>query len=91
METLIKIGNHFYDIKSEHFSLKFGDSVGNVKELFNLRQFTHLKSASFSCSDLNDEGLSFLSNFIQIENLNLQETEITDDGTKYLKKLINLN
>ncbi len=91
METLIKIGNHFYDVKNEHFSPEFGESVRDVKKLFNLKQFTNLKSASFSGSDLNDEGLSFLSNFIQIENLDLQETDITNDGIKYLKKLKNLN
>ena len=47
--------------------------------------------ASFSCSDLDDEGLSTVSDYIEIENLNLQETEITNNGIKYLKKLKYLN
>lgn len=91
MDTLLKIGNHFYDKKSEHFSLEYGDSIKDVKELFNLRQFPLLKSASFSGSDLNDDGLSFISNFLDIENLCLQETEITNNGIKYLKKLEKLS
>ena len=90
METLMKIANHYYDMESEHFLLKYGESVSDINELFNLRKFTNLKSASFSNSDLNDEGLSFLSTLIQIENLNLQSTQITNNGTKYLKKFENL-
>jgi hypothetical protein len=90
MKNLIKIANHFYDVKSEHFSLKYGESVSDINILSNLSKLTYLKSASFPDSDLNDEGLAFLSTLIQIENLNLQDTEITNEGTKYLKKFVNL-
>lgn len=91
MPTLIKIGNQSYDISDEHFSLKFGHSVRDATELLNLRQFNCLKSASFASSNLNNNGLALLSSLIQLEYLDLQETEITDDGTKYLTNLKNLN
>lgn len=90
MENLIKIGNHCYELNSFHFSLKWEDSLSYINELFNLNQFPNLKSASFSGSNLNDEGLTHISNCSEIENLNLQETEITNEGIKYLKKLSKL-
>ncbi|MFN5416855.1 MAG: hypothetical protein ACK5B9_07345 [Flavobacteriia bacterium] len=90
MENLIKIGNHYYDLESEHFSLKMNDSFKDVENLFEMKKFTRLLSASFSGSDLNDDGLLLLSNFILLENLNLQETQITNEGIKHLKKLPNL-
>ncbi|MBC5833892.1 hypothetical protein G6N05_03265 [Flavobacterium sp. F372] len=90
METVLKIGNHFYDSKVKHLNLKLGESVSDAKNLFNLREFTNLKSICFADSDLNDEGLAFLSILNQLESLNLQGTSITNDGIKYLAKLENL-
>ena len=90
MENSLKVGRHFYSIKTEHFSLEYGDSVKKVKTLENLIYFSNLKSASFNSSDLNDEGLAFLSNLSQLENLNLQDTNISDEGIKNLTKLKNL-
>lgn len=85
MENLIKIGNNLYDLDSEHFSLKMGDSFNTVKHLFEMKKFTRLSLSSFANSDFNDDGLLLLSNFILINNLNLQETEITNAGLKHLK------
>lgn len=90
MENLIKIGKNFYDLESEHFTLKLDNTFKDVEQLFILRQFTQLSSANFSGSDLNDDGLFILSNFLELDNLNLQDTQITNEGTKYLKKLKNL-
>jgi len=87
MENSIKIGNHYYDKNSEHFSLKLEESPINFNELSCLKQFPNLISASFYSSNLNDEGLAHVSNCINIENLDLQDTEITNDGIKYLKNL----
>lgn len=87
METLIKIGNHYYDLNSAYFSLKWETSHNYIHDLSNLRQFSNLISASFSSSNLKDEGLAYVVNCNEIENLNLQETEITNEGIKYLKKL----
>ena len=47
-------------------------------------------SAKFSGTDLNDGGLFFISNFIELESLDLQDTQITNKGIKHLKKLVNL-
>ncbi len=90
MENLIKIGNNFYDLGGEHFALKFDNSFKEVEHLFSLRQIKRLVSANFSSSDLNDNGLLILSNFIELDNLNIQDTQITNEGIKYLKKLKNL-
>lgn len=87
MESAIKIGNHYYDINSDHFLLKREEPLSNFNELSYLDRFPNLKSASFSGTNLNDEGLLHLSNCSGIENLNLQETEITNAGMHYLKKL----
>lgn len=87
MENPIKIGNHYYDINSEHFSLKWEESPINFNELSYLKQFPNLISANFYSSNLNDEGLAHVSNCSKIENLDLQDTEITNDGIKYLKNL----
>ncbi|GAA5096492.1 hypothetical protein GCM10023210_30310 [Chryseobacterium ginsengisoli] len=87
MENSIKIGNHHYDVNSDHFLLKWEESLSNFKELSYLKRFPNLISASFTNSNLNDEGLAHVSNCSKIENLNLQDTEITNDGIKYLKNL----
>lgn len=87
MENSIKIGNHDYDTSSKHFLLKWGESISNINELSYLNQFPNLKSATFTSTNLNDEGLAHVSNCRGIENLNLQDTEITNDGLKYLQNL----
>lgn len=87
MENSIKIGSHYYNLNNEHFSLKWEESLSYLNELSYLKQFPDLISASFSSSNFNDEGLIHLSNCSEIESLNLQETEITNEGIKYLKKL----
>jgi hypothetical protein len=90
MKNLIKIGNNLYDLEGEHFSLKMGDTFDSVKHLFETKKFTRLLSACFANSDFNDAGLLLLSNFNLINNLNLQETQITNTGIKHLKNLKNL-
>lgn len=87
MKNSIKIGNHHYDVNSDHFLLKWGESLNNFNELSYLNQFPNLTSASFTNSNLNDEGLAHVSNCINIEDLDLQDTEITNNGIKYLKNL----
>lgn len=90
MENSIKIGNHFYDINSEHFCLKWGESLSNFNELSYLNQFLNLRSATFTNTNLNDEGLAIVSNCSMIDNLNLQDTEITNEGIQHLQNLYSL-
>ncbi|BAP33238.1 uncharacterized protein CHSO_4201 [Chryseobacterium sp. StRB126] len=90
MENSIKIGNHYYDINSEHFCLKREQSLSYINDLPLLNQFPNLTSASFSCSNLNDDGLAHISDCRKIEYLDVQDTEITNEGIKHLKKLENL-
>ncbi|MFZ4930225.1 hypothetical protein [Chryseobacterium sp. Mn2064] len=87
MENSIKIGNRYYDINSEHFSLEWGESLTNFNELSYLKHFPNLTSATFTNTNLNDEGLAHISNCRRIYNLNLQDTEITNDGLKYLQNI----
>jgi len=87
MEHSIKIGNHYYDVNCVHFSLEWEQDTGYMRELSCLSRFPNLKSVSFACSNLNDEGVAHVSDCREIEILNLQETEITNEGITYLKKL----
>lgn len=90
MENSIKIGNHYYDINSEHFCLKWGETLSNFNELSYLNQFPNLRSATFTNTNLNDKGLALVSNCSKIDNLNLQGTEITNEGIQYLQNLYTL-
>lgn len=91
MENSIKIGSHYYNVNIEHFCLKWDDSLSYINDLPYLNEFPNLRSASFSGSNLTDDGLACISNCSKIQSLNLQETEITNEGIKYLKKLENLS
>ncbi len=90
MKNEVKVGDHVYDLGREHFVLHWGHSFKDVEHLFRLRQFTRLRSANFSGSDLDDAGLLRLSDYVELENLDLQDTQITVAGTGYLKQLKNL-
>ncbi|MCS4303477.1 hypothetical protein [Chryseobacterium sp. BIGb0232] len=90
MENSIKIGNHYYDINSDHFRLEWGESLSNFSELSYLSQFPNLRSATFTNTNLNDEGLAHVSDCSMIDNLNLQDTEITNEGIQYLQNLYTL-
>lgn len=88
--TSIKIGSHWYETGLEYFVLPYGDSVRKTSILPALRQLPNLKGASFGGSDLNDTGMEILCELPQLENLDLQDTQITNDGLCGLKKLKHL-
>lgn len=90
MENPIKIGSHYYDLNLKHFCFEREESLGYIDDLQLLSQFPNLTSASFSCSNLNDEGLAHISDCYKIEYLDVQDTEITNEGIKHLKNLNNL-
>lgn len=87
MENSIKIGNHYYDINSTHFILEWGESLSNFDELSYLNQFPNLTSATFTNTNLNDEGLAIVCSCSKIKYLDLQDTEITNNGIQYLQNL----
>jgi hypothetical protein len=85
----ISIGSQFYEEGTAYVSWPLGDSA-NKKELEKLNVLPNLLGASFSGSNLNDEGMAVLCELSVLENLNLQGTEITNDGLCGLKKLTQL-
>ena len=91
MTDLIEIcGEQFYE-NITHFSFKrVFTQIENMRELEQFSQFSKLTSASFTGTNLNDFGLSLLTQCKHIDNLNLQETEITNQGISHLKNLPHL-
>lgn len=86
-ENFIKIGSRFYEAGIAYLSWHYGDSARDKRELEKLKLLPELSGASFSGSDLHDAGLAVLCGLSQLENLDLQGTEITNDGLCELKKL----
>ena len=72
-----------------HFSLS-GSHIENMAELAKLRLFPNLSSASFPDTNLDDVGLAHVAQVHTLENLNLQGTQISDDGLACLRALPNL-
>jgi len=86
----IKIGSQLYAEDMDYLIWPYGDSARNTKALEKLRLLPQLRGASFSGSDLGDAGLAVLCGLSKLENLDLQGTEITNDGLCGLKKLTSL-
>lgn len=86
-ENFIKIGSQLYEAGITYLAWHYGDSTRKKGELEKLKLLPELNGASFSGSDFNDAGLAVLCRFPKIESLDLQGTEITNDGLCELKKL----
>lgn len=84
---MISIDGQLFDPSSEHFSFALYHQIGDVGELAKLRGFTNLKSASFCGSGLDDVGLRYVSDVPTIENLNLQDNRISNEGLCVLERL----
>ncbi len=89
-ENSIKIGSQFYEVGIAYLAWHYGDPTGNKGELEKLKLLPELSGASFSGSDLKDAGLAVLCGVSRLETLDLQGTEITNDGLCELKKLASL-
>jgi Leucine-rich repeat (LRR) protein len=85
----IAIGSQSYEEGIDYLIWPYGDSV-QKKELEKLKLLPNLRGASFSGSNLNDEGMAVLCELSSLENLDLQGTEITNDGLCGLKQLTQL-
>ncbi|MGV3612107.1 MAG: hypothetical protein ACO1N0_14205 [Fluviicola sp.] len=91
MTDLIEICGEQFSGSITHFSFKRAfTKIENMRELEQFSQFRKLTSASFPGTNLDDYGLSFVTQCKHIDNLNLQETEITNQGISHLKNLIHL-
>lgn len=80
----VKIYGKEYESTIVFFGLS---KISKVEELEQLRTFNKLKKVDFYGANLNDLGLKYVANCKSIEVLNLQFTEITDEGIQYLVKL----
>ncbi|MFB9240607.1 hypothetical protein IV454_25580 [Massilia antarctica] len=82
--NIVAIHGHPFDTSIKHFSL---NSDIDMDELKKLAEFWQLESASFAGRNLDDIGLRHVCNVASIEDLNLQWTEISDQGLRCLAKL----
>lgn len=64
--------------------------ITNMEELRKLRQFPNLSGASFGSTNLDDDGLRWVCENANIENLDLQDTKISNAGLVALKELHDL-
>ena len=79
-------GNHY----DTHIDTLILDCIEDEKELSNVKKFGNLKNLVLSNSDIEDEGLKYISKCLTIENLNLQCIPIADKGVEFVSHLINL-
>ncbi len=85
----ITIGFQSYEEGADYISWPYGDLI-KKKDLEKLKLLPNLRGISFSGSNLNDEGMDVLCELSLLEKLDLQGTEITNDGLCGLKKLTQL-
>jgi hypothetical protein len=86
MSPVIRVGEEAFDSSIEHFSFRL-DHIESMGELRKLSQFPYLRSASFGGTNLDDVGLEHVSCVPTLENLDLQDTRITNDGLACLAGL----
>jgi len=82
----VTINGKPYDAAIAHFSCGT-IQIDDMRELAKLQLFRNLRSACFAGSNLDDAGLTHLTQVATLENLNLQETEISEAGLALLARL----
>ena len=85
--TQILIDGQSVDPDAKHFTRPY--TISDQSELAKLSQLP-LSSASFADANLTDVGLEIVSRITTLENLNLQGTQITNNGVSLLRNLTNL-
>ncbi|AFM03660.1 hypothetical protein Fleli_1223 [Bernardetia litoralis DSM 6794] len=85
----ITIINKSVDIQTEYLNLTFFGKI-EKNEIQKIRQLEKLKHLNLSSSDLIDEQLEIIGKIENIQVLDLDLTEITNQGISFLKYLQNL-
>ena len=86
MSHTICVDEQSFDSAIEYFTFaRF--QIHQMDELEKLALFPNLRSASFGGTNLDDVGLRHVSSVSTLENLNLQDTKITDEGLAWLERL----
>lgn len=86
MNQSVRLDGELLDAAIEHLSWSFRQ-IENMADLGQLKRLHHLRSASFCATNLDDEGLAHVSQIATLENLNLQETRISNPGLATLEQL----
>jgi len=87
--SIITLNGEPFDSGIDHFALS-NCHIDDMAELAQLRRFGDLRSASFAGTNLDDAGLSHVVGATKLEDLNLQDTQISDAGLAYLQRLPSL-
>jgi len=87
---LISLDGQLFSPASKHFSFGLFHRISDMNALAKLREFRNLESASFYGSGLNDAGLCYVADVSTIENLNLQDTKLSNEGLSVLERLPDL-
>lgn len=87
MNQTIHVDGQPFDTTIEHFSFPLYHNIQSMEELGKLSLFPSLRSASFCGTTLDDIGLEYISRVATLENLDLQNTKITNDGLAHLARL----
>lgn len=74
-------------IENHGISYGFEDNLQNLDSFKILESIANLKYVSCALTNLNDLGLEQICNFGEIENINLQDTLISNIGIVHLVKL----
>ncbi len=84
----IVIDQQAFSLATTHFSFEWPyTEITHMAELGKLALFPQLESASFTSTNLNNEGLSHVVKAKNITNLCLQNTQITNGGLQHLTAL----
>jgi hypothetical protein len=83
----IHVDGQPFDASIEHFSFPLYHRIERMDELRKLKLFPNLKSAGFCGTNLDDAGLEHVSHVATLENLNLQDTKVSNDALVHLARL----
>lgn len=89
-QRAIHVDGQPFDAGIEHFSFPLYHRIERMDELRKLALFPNLTSASFCGTNLDDVGLEHVSQAATLENLDLQDTNISNDGLAHLAGLSRL-
>jgi hypothetical protein len=83
----VSIDGQLFDCDTRHFSFSANHQIREVTELSKLAMLSRLESASFVGSGLDDHGLKLVVKSSAIDNLNLQQTRVSNEGLASLAQL----
>lgn len=86
----IDIDGEWFDPELSHFAFPAYYQIEDMRSLENLAKFGQLTSATFSGTNLDDEGLSLVCRVTTLQSLDVQDTFVTNAGLESLLRLPHL-